>query len=152
LHNSTRAANISTRRDYDGTTALHAAGHAHRHGAAQLLLDRRPSLVGAATPYGETALHVAAREGAVQVAQLLVARGADGQARNRAGRTPCDLARRHGGRGSDEMVALLEAAESGEARARKRRADVAAYGFARPAVRVCVKTRSIDRPRRLALC
>jgi ankyrin repeat protein len=100
-------------RDYDGTTALHAAAHAHRHAAAQLLLDCKPALVGVATPYGESALHVAAREGAVHVAQLLVARGADGRARNRGGRTPCDLARRHSG--SDEMIALLEAAESEDA-------------------------------------
>jgi len=93
-------------RDYDGSSALHAAALAGPTDAARLLLDHG-ACVNVTTNYQDTPLHLAAKEGRLEVAELLVARGADVNATNRFGSTPLDVARR--ARSSDVVIAFLEA-------------------------------------------
>jgi ankyrin repeat protein len=70
------------------------------------LLDAGADL-GARTPKGNTALHLAAYRGFVRTASLLLARGADPAARNDDGQTPAELAARNG---KEPVVKLLEGA------------------------------------------
>ena len=92
-------------RDHDGAAALHAAAEAGVGAAAvDLLVDKRAD-VALRTNYDDTALHLAAREGHLAAARLLVARGADVRATNRFGRTALGDAA-----DSPDVAAFLEAA------------------------------------------
>ena len=95
-------------RDYDGTSALHAAAHAGNLDAACALLDRQPELIHSTTSYSETPLHLAAKEDRLEMVRLLVARGSDVSSASRSKMTPVDLARRRGD--SEGVVEYLEAA------------------------------------------
>jgi hypothetical protein len=68
------------------------------------LLKSNPKLLQSRDEGGETALHWAAFWGRIDVANFLLANGADLHARDNAGRIPLDYALAHG---RDEMVALL---------------------------------------------
>ncbi len=65
-------------------------------GLLAVLLDAGMALAPPDTAYGHTALHVAALGGRADVTRLLLERGADPARRDRAGRTPLDLAVRYG--------------------------------------------------------
>jgi ankyrin repeat protein len=78
--------------------------------ALQVLLDLGAE-VNRANTAGDTAVHAAAALGMNKVLEFLAARGAHLNARNKAGRSPIDVARREDGVGvsvvRDETVALL---------------------------------------------
>ena len=95
-------------RDYDGSTALHAAVQTRAVEAARLLLDHGAA-VDARTNCGETALHLAAREGHLPAVELLVTRGASLRAATLAGCTPLDEAQKRCSGGSGRVRAYLEA-------------------------------------------
>ena len=50
-------------KDYDGSSAIHTAAEGGRTAALRMLMDKGGADVCLTTPYGETALHLAAREG-----------------------------------------------------------------------------------------
>ena len=104
-------------RDYDGSTALHAASEAGDAQAVRLLLEAAAD-VAATTNCGETALHFAAREGHSLVVAALLEAGADALAASRSSTNPVDEARRRsqrtadsggGGAGVESVLSLLEA-------------------------------------------
>ncbi|EOD28963.1 hypothetical protein EMIHUDRAFT_234318 [Emiliania huxleyi CCMP1516] len=104
-------------RDYDGSTALHAASEAGDARAVRLLLEAAAD-VAATTNCGETALHFAAREGHIPVVAALLEAGADALAASRSSTNPVDEARRRsqrtadsggGGAGGESVLSLLEA-------------------------------------------
>ena len=97
-------------RDYDGSTALHAAAQLGRTDAVRLLLDNGAEL-SRVTNLGETCLHFAAREGHLAAAKLLLDRGADAHAKSRAGCTPLDETRRCQTQASMEVASLLLSAQ-----------------------------------------
>ena len=75
--------------------------------AVKLVLDKGAD-VNAADFFGTTALHVAAQQGAIDVIQLLLERGANKKAKDERDRTPFDLTvGGAAGRGRPEAGALL---------------------------------------------
>lgn len=80
---------------------------------ARFLLDRDPSIVSERTPMGNTALHLVSQArdldidpaASAEVVDLLLAHGADLEARNREGLTPLQSFRKLG---VDDMVELLQ--------------------------------------------
>ena len=99
-------ANDVNARDYDGSTALHAASQAGQVEALRLLLDKGAH-VNVAGHCGETALHFAAREGHLAVTELLLARGAALDALTVSGVTPRVYATRHQSRQWEAVAKLL---------------------------------------------
>jgi ankyrin repeat protein len=98
-----RAAQVDLSERYPGYRKLGPQGELGGNPeVARVLLDRKT--VNAADHEGETPLHIAARNGAVAFARVLLAGGAAVNARNRRGQTPLGLATRHGDR---EMLRLL---------------------------------------------
>ena len=81
-------------KDWDGTTALHAAAQAGHAGAVSALLTLGAD-ANDGDNYGDTPLHTALAEGApchLNVAELLLAHGAEAGAKNRFGRTAAEQA------------------------------------------------------------
>lgn len=77
----------------DGFPPLHLAAHFARHDALELLLDRGADLHRLGTgAHANTALHAAAAGGAVATARILLASGADPDARDAGGNTPLHVA------------------------------------------------------------
>ena len=113
-------------KDYDGSTALHAAALLGRTEASALLLSHGASVC-AATNLGETPLHFAAREGHDAIVELLLAHGADAHAESRACRTPLGEAlRSDGGSSGSSVTATLESAMATvQAGAKRRRTEPA---------------------------
>jgi len=68
------------------------------------LLKARPEIVGFTDAFGQTPLHHACIIGDVEAAKLLLAAGADVEARNRDGLTPLDIARLAG---NEDLMGLL---------------------------------------------
>ncbi|MDA1191103.1 MAG: sigma-70 family RNA polymerase sigma factor [Candidatus Poribacteria bacterium] len=90
---------------------IFAAAFLNRPELAESLLDADPSLVLAHDGYG-TALHHAAERGATQVAELLIERGADVNAKDDGGHSPLHNAGHPGPwkeTESTEIIALLKA-------------------------------------------
>ena len=67
-------------------------------------LDAEPGLVNAAFFRGRTLLHIAARAGSHEAVALLLARGAEPSAEDRAYRTPVELAEAAGHAGIAELI------------------------------------------------
>ncbi len=70
-------AKLSARRHQDGFTPFHCAAFCGREEQVRLLLDRRPGLLNIQIESGETALHLAAKQGCLQVVETLVRYGID---------------------------------------------------------------------------
>ena len=80
--------------DHRGRTALHAAVASHRADGlevVEMLLDAGADIHAANQSSGNTALHFAAAAGNLEIARLLLARGADRLVRNGANLLPADL-------------------------------------------------------------
>ena len=88
-----------------GWAPLHYAASGPEPKVAALLLDRGAT-IDAPSPNGTTALMMAAGYGAIDGADLLLARGADRRLRNDRGLTAADFARRAG---RDRLAQRLEA-------------------------------------------
>ena len=74
-------------------------------GRVQALLDAEPAMLDSRDfLHRRTALHWAAERGDLEIAQLLLGRGADGALADKQGKTPLDLAR---AQGHADMAALL---------------------------------------------
>ena len=99
----------ATCRDSLGATALHRACSALQQPAVVALLDACPELVNIADSQGDTALHVIVSVGqdprSVQIARVLVQRGADLEATNKAGEAPLAL---FGGKLPASIASALE--------------------------------------------
>jgi uncharacterized protein len=82
-------------KDSSGATPLHRACSALQQPAVVLLLGACPALVNAVDAQGDTALHVIVSVGqdprSVQIARVLVRRGADLEIKNKAGEAPLAL-------------------------------------------------------------
>ncbi|KAF8538871.1 ankyrin repeat-containing domain protein [Trichophaea hybrida] len=87
-------------------TPLHAAVFARNISLVRLLLDRGADVIrmGPSCKHGDTALHIAARLGLTDIAELLIVRGADVHARDSKDERPLNAASRNG---SKDMVAFL---------------------------------------------
>ncbi|MBC8868267.1 MAG: ankyrin repeat domain-containing protein [Planctomycetes bacterium] len=72
--------------------AIHEAVYRRDLAELKRLLTDDPSLVRATDPAGSTALHVAAGIGAKEIVDLLLAKGADVNAKTTEGKTPLDMA------------------------------------------------------------
>ena len=80
--------------DHRGRTALHAAVASHRADGlevVEMLLDAGADIHAANQSSGNTALHFAAAAGNLEIARLLLARGADRLVRNGANLLPADF-------------------------------------------------------------
>lgn len=75
-----------------GSTPLQDAALGGHAVVAALLLDKGADLNARDAESGSTALHIAASYGRRDVVLLLLDRGADRRIRNKAGKTPYDLA------------------------------------------------------------
>ena len=96
----------------NGQGDLFAAAKAGDAARVRALLEKNPSWLNATdAAYGGTALHWAALRGHVEVVSFLMAAGADLEARNKAGETPLQAARRGGNK--DVIAALTGLAEGG---------------------------------------
>lgn len=89
----------------EGWTPLHYAASGPEPAAVALLLERGAAIE-ALSPNRTTPLMMAAGYGAIDAARLLAARGADRRARNAAGLSAADFARRAG---REALAAELEA-------------------------------------------
>jgi ankyrin repeat protein len=87
-----------------GASALHDAALAGRRDAAALLLDRGAALNLQDRETGATPLFLAASWGRLPVVELLLERGANRLLRNKAGKTPREIATENG---YPELAALL---------------------------------------------
>lgn len=83
---------------------IHDAARDGNLARVKALLKSNPALLKSRDDAGETPLHWAAFWGRVEVADFLIAKGAELHARDHAGRIPLDYAIAHG---RDEMVVLL---------------------------------------------
>jgi ankyrin repeat protein len=81
--------------DPDVVEILRAAGNGNL-AKARLLLDRNPSLVFGKNKHGLTALHYSASYGYMQIAELLLAKNADVNAKTDKGATPLHYAATYG--------------------------------------------------------
>ncbi len=86
-------------RDEQGRQALVLAARAGDAGLVAQLLEAGAKVAEGSTVDGRSALHVAAAAGYGRIASLLLARGADRNARDSQGLTPTDLAARYGNTG-----------------------------------------------------
>src|ERR1043166_6286166 len=91
-------------RDQDEDNPIHQAAALGNLPEVKRLLDHKPSLARLKDNTGRTALHRASAQGRIEVAALLLARGADVDARNKAGATPLRWAVTSG---NVELVRLL---------------------------------------------
>ena len=115
-------------KDDKGRTPLHRAAREGHKEVAELLIANG-AYVNAKDKEGKTPLYHAARWGHKNTTALLIAAGADVNAKDDKGRTPLDravgyteivaLLRKHGGKTSEELNALIDAAEAGNIEAVK---------------------------------
>ena len=89
----------------NGNTPLHAALAAQCHEAAKLLLEKHGTNINIPDKSGWTPLHLASANGDLVLAEELVQRGADRNARTNQDRTPLELAQEHG---QEAIAALLQ--------------------------------------------
>ena len=82
--------------DIYGWTPLLRAVDGDRVGVVRILLEDKSVQVNVGNEQGETALHLAAGVGAFEIARLLIAHGANVQAKDAAGRTPAMVAKAEG--------------------------------------------------------
>jgi len=97
--------------DYGAELDIFAAAYLNMPERAAALLEKQPSLVQTADTRGWTALHYAAERSATEVAKLLLARGADANARDSKGHTPVDFASHPGPwkpQAATEIIQLLK--------------------------------------------
>jgi ankyrin repeat protein len=88
-----------------GATALHRASYHNHLAVAKVLVASGAKLEMKDHSFGSTPLHAAAVGGAASVVEFLVASGADWRSRNKAGRTPSDLAEEQA---SIDVIAVLK--------------------------------------------
>ena len=115
-------------KDDKGRTPLHRAAREGHKEVAELLIAAGADL-NTKDKEGKTPFYHAARWGHTNIAALLIAAGADVNAKDDKGRTPLDravgyteivaLLRKHGGKTSEELNALIDAAEAGNIEAVK---------------------------------
>ncbi len=84
--------------DMRGTSVAHLLAEKNQTTLLQAVLSRNPDLVGLADAEGDTPLHIACREGALEAAQTLVNFGANLYARNNANESCAELGRARAGR------------------------------------------------------
>ncbi|MBN65973.1 MAG: hypothetical protein CMM94_00180 [Rickettsiales bacterium] len=84
--------------DLNGTTAAHVLAGKNQVTLLQALLSSNPELVNMTDKAGDTPLHIACREGALEAAQTLVNFGANLYARNGANESCAELGRARAGR------------------------------------------------------
>lgn len=82
--------------DIYGWTPLMRAVDSDRSEVVRVLLQNKSVRVNARDDQGETALHHAAARGSLEIARLLLARGADPRAKDAAGRIPATVAAAQG--------------------------------------------------------
>ena len=82
--------------DIYGWTPLMRAADGDRVGVVRVMLADKSLRLNVGDEQGETALHHAAARGAFEIARLLIAHGADAQAKDTAGRTPAMVATAQG--------------------------------------------------------
>jgi len=116
-----------------GTPFITALDWAIQQGKTETadLLRKHGGMTAQELKSGMSPLHQAARDGLKEVVELLIAEGADVNAKDRVGETPLDFAiekkhtetanllRKHGGKTSEELNALLNAAKNGDIEAVK---------------------------------
>jgi ankyrin repeat protein len=116
-----------------GTPFITALDWAIQQGKTETadLLRKHGGMTAQELKSGMSPLHQAARKGLKEVVELLIAEGADVNAKDRVGETPLDFAiekkhtetanllRKHGGKTSEELNALLNAAKNGDIEAVK---------------------------------
>jgi len=90
-----------------GTRLGPAPAAANKTVASLKLLAKSGVNLNAANPRGETALHLAARQGSNAIVRALVELGADLNAADRSGKTALDLAMQPGRAGHPDTAALL---------------------------------------------
>ena len=83
-------------RNATGSTPLHEAALAGQKSVVELLLSKGARVNESDAESGSTALHFAAGWGRVEVVKVLLDKGADRARKNKAGKTPLDLAREGG--------------------------------------------------------
>ncbi len=103
LLNNGANANVA---DVYGWTPLMRAVYENRFAAVAVFMENDAVELDAVDETGATALHHAAAEGRLEIAALLLEKGADLQAKNALGLTPVAMARQNN---QDEMVRFLEA-------------------------------------------
>jgi Ankyrin repeats (3 copies)/Ankyrin repeats (many copies) len=97
---------INVKDDYDLTPLSRASEEHNNAGVVRLLLDRGadPDVRAMRFGRGSTPLHLAVEDGKVEIARLLLERGANVEAQDEQGRTPVDVA---SGEQRDELITLL---------------------------------------------
>jgi ankyrin repeat protein len=78
---------------YERLSALHICAEENKIALAEAILQKKSANVDIRDIYKRTPLHLAVIDGRVEIVELLVAAGADVNAKNNVGETPIDYAK-----------------------------------------------------------